>query len=158
MARNPSSFPPQREASSEIISGENSAKPSPLLEFPRDRPGPRDDEPPQDDDPNFSSLNPMGSTLLFPDSCRQRGFSVQKPGVGKVIPSCLPSLSRLSLPGKGKFVDRRQGRRAQKASAGKEFHPEIPASFRRKRRARRAPGGTPTMDELNSREKNSLPA
>ena len=44
------------------------------FEFPWDRPGPRDDEPPQDDDPNFFSLNPMGSTLLFPDSCRQRGF------------------------------------------------------------------------------------
>jgi len=61
----------------------------PLLNFLGDRPGPRDDEPPQDDDPNFSSLNPMGSTLLFPDSCRQRGFLVQKLGVGKICESCI---------------------------------------------------------------------
>jgi hypothetical protein len=42
-----------------------------------------DDEPPQDDDPNFSSLNPMSSTLLFPNSCRQRVSFAQKLGVGK---------------------------------------------------------------------------
>jgi hypothetical protein len=46
-----------------------------------------DDEPPQDDGPNFSSLNPMGSTLLFPNSCRQRVSFAQKLGVGKAYKS-----------------------------------------------------------------------
>jgi hypothetical protein len=39
---------------------------------------------------------------------------------------------------KSKLVARKQGRYAQKASAGKEFQPEIPSRFRRKRRAYRA--------------------
>jgi hypothetical protein len=43
------------------------------------------DKPPQDDDPNFSSLNPMGATLLFPNSCRQRVSFAHQLGVGKAM-------------------------------------------------------------------------
>ena len=41
---------------------------------------------------------------------------------------------------RSKLVARKQGRRAEKASAGKEFAPEIPPCFRKVRRAYRAPG------------------
>jgi len=41
------------------------------------------------------------------------------------------------------LVARKQGRYAQKASAGREFQPEFPSSFRRTRRADRAPGRAP---------------
>jgi len=44
---------------------------------------------------------------------------------------------------KSKLVARKQGRCAEKASAGKEFQPETPPRFRRMRRADRATGRAP---------------
>jgi len=44
---------------------------------------------------------------------------------------------------KSRLVARKQGRYAEKASAGKEFASEIAPYFRRKRRAYRAPGRDP---------------
>jgi hypothetical protein len=41
------------------------------------------------------------------------------------------------------LVARKQGRCTEKASAGKEFHPEILLGFRRMGRAARAPGWAP---------------
>jgi hypothetical protein len=51
------------------------------------------DKPPQDDDPNFSSLNPMGAILLFPNSCRQGVSFAQRLGVGKMNPRFLLTFS-----------------------------------------------------------------
>jgi hypothetical protein len=48
-----------------------------------------------------------------------------------------------SFLAKGKLVARKQGRCAEKASAGKEFQPEIRLCFRRMWRARRAPSRAP---------------
>ncbi len=83
-SRNPSPFPPQGEACGEITPRMKLSRTVSPCEFPPDRPGPRDDQPPQDDDQNFSSLNPMGSTHLFPNSWRQRSSLAQKLGVGKI--------------------------------------------------------------------------
>jgi hypothetical protein len=52
-----------------------------------------------------------------------------------------PPLPRLFFFGKSRLVTEKQGRCAQKASAEKEFHPEIPPGFGR--RAYRAPAGRP---------------
>jgi hypothetical protein len=52
---------------------------------------------------------------------------------------CPLSLLPFSFPGKSELVARKQGRCAQKASAGKVFHPEIPPCLRKMRRAHRAP-------------------
>jgi len=46
---------------------------------------------------------------------------------------------------KGKLVARKQGRYAEKASAGKEIHSEIPPCFRKMRRAYRAPGSQSSL-------------
>jgi len=54
--------------------------------------------------------------------------------------TCPPSLLRLPFLRKGELVARKQGRCAQKASAGKELAAEILTCFRRMRRAHRAPG------------------
>jgi len=50
----------------------------------------------------------------------------------------LASLLRLPFLRKSKLVAREQGRYAEKASAGKEIHPEITPRFRKVRRAYRA--------------------
>jgi hypothetical protein len=52
----------------------------------------------------------------------------------------LASLLRLPFLRKSRLVAREQGRYAEKASAGKEIHPEITPRFRKVRRANRAPG------------------
>jgi len=60
---------------------------------------------------------------------------------------------------KSKLVARKQGRSAQKASAGEEVHPEISPCFRRRRRAHRSPRRAPLHQNCPARgEKKSLPA
>ena len=54
-----------------------------------------------------------------------------------------PSPLRLFLPGRGELVARRQGRRAPKASAGREFPAAPPPCIRRMMRAWRAPRRAP---------------
>jgi len=61
------------------------------------------------------------------------------------------------------FAARKQGRGAQKSSAGKKFSPEILPCFRKKgagpsgARSREA-RDAPTSESVRSRAKNSLPA
>jgi len=49
-----------------------------------------------------------------------------------------PFTFAITFSAKSKLVARKQGRCAEKASAGKEFPPEIQSFFRRRRRAYRA--------------------
>jgi uncharacterized protein YktB (UPF0637 family) len=49
-----------------------------------------------------------------------------------------PFTFAITFSAKSKLVARKQGRCAEKASAGKEFPPEIQSCFRRRRRAYRA--------------------
>ena len=79
--------------------------------------------------------------------------------LGSELYACLsltpPSLFRFFFRGKAYLVARRQGHGAQKASAGKEFHPETPPCFRRIRRAHRAPGRAPLQGDNFALEKRS---
>jgi hypothetical protein len=58
-----------------------------------------------------------------------------------LAPSCPPHFC--SFRRESKLVARMRGRCAEKASAGKEFPPEIRSCFRKGRRAYRAPGRAP---------------
>jgi hypothetical protein len=84
----------------------------------------------------LSVISVVKKVFLLKDYRKPRGVSIQ--------PATLPpSLWRFPFLLKIKLVARKQGRCAQKASAGKEFAPEIPPCFRRERRAYRAPGRAP---------------
>jgi hypothetical protein len=61
-----------------------------------------------------------------------------------------PSLLRFPFLLKGKLVARKQGRCAEKASAGKEIHSEIPPYFRRMGRAQRVPSGSTELAEVRA--------